>query len=199
METMNPPIGLTFRRIRSPKEGAYSAAEQIFMDSFPISERRPLSSLRRLMMEEERFYFLAVSADTGAGREQEVVGILAYWDFSDFVYVEYLATRSDLRGRSLGRGIMENLFAATALPVVLEAEPAQDDLSCRRIHFYERMGFVVQPDEYCQPSYGVVPGVPLKILRRLGTANGPDPKIIPTQEIIRILHREVYGVGGDLK
>lgn len=169
------------------------------MDSFPLSERRPLASIYHLLREEERFYFVVVSAHCGSASEPEVVGILVYWDFSAFLYVEYLATRSDLRGRSLGRRIMEHLFAATASSVVLEAEPAEDDLSGRRIRFYERMGFVVQPDEYVQPSYGVVPGIPLKILRRDTAVSRSDRTMIPTRDVIRILHREVYGVADDLK
>ncbi len=194
METMETSIGLTFRRIRTPQEAIYPDAERIFRDSFPLSERRPLSSLHRLMTDEERFYFVAVSTGEITGAGSTVAGILAYWDFSDFLYVEYLATRSDLRGRSLGRKIMETLFAEISLPVVLEAEPAGDELSARRIRFYERLGFTVEPDAYQQPSYGVVPGIPLKILRRSGVCGDHKEKRIPTQDIIRILHREVYGV-----
>lgn len=193
METMKTPIGLTFRRICTPEEVFYPAAEQIFMDSFPLSERRPLASLHHLMVAEGRFYFVAVLADTGTGCGDTVAGILIYWQFSDFLYIEYLATRSDLRGRSLGSKIMEKLFSGISCPVILEAEPPQDELAIRRIRFYERLGFSVEPDAYLQPSYGVVPGIPLKILRRGCVDGDHGEKHIPTQEIIRILHREVYG------
>lgn len=199
METMKTSIGLTFRRIRTSQEIFYSDAERIFTDSFPLCERRPLVSLHRLMADEERFCFVAVLTDEIAGPGGTVAGILVYWDFSDFLYVEYLATRSDLRGRSLGRKIMEKLFAEISLPVVLEAEPAEDGLTTRRIRFYERLGFTVEPDAYHQPSYGIVPGIPLKILRRGGSCGDHKEKHIPTQDIIRILHREVYGVDDRLE
>lgn len=37
--------------------------------------------------------------------------------------------------------------------VILEIDPPVDDISIRRRHFYERLGFVANPYEYIHPSF----------------------------------------------
>ena len=37
--------------------------------------------------------------------------------------------------------------------VILEIDPPEDDISIRRRHFYERLGFVANPYQYIHPSF----------------------------------------------
>ena len=37
--------------------------------------------------------------------------------------------------------------------VILEIDPPVDDISIRRLHFYERLGFVANPYRYIHPSF----------------------------------------------
>ena len=37
--------------------------------------------------------------------------------------------------------------------VILEIDPPEDDISIRRRHFYERLGFVANPYRYIHPSF----------------------------------------------
>ena len=37
--------------------------------------------------------------------------------------------------------------------VILEIDPPVDDISIRRQHFYERLGFITNPYEYIHPSF----------------------------------------------
>lgn len=37
--------------------------------------------------------------------------------------------------------------------VILEIDPPVDDISIRRLHFYERLGFVANPYQYIHPSF----------------------------------------------
>ena len=37
--------------------------------------------------------------------------------------------------------------------VILEIDPPVDDISIRRRHFYERLGFVANPYQYIHPSF----------------------------------------------
>lgn len=44
-------------------------------------------------------------------------------------------------------------FCAKARRVVLEIDPPVDDISIRRQHFYERIGFVTNAYDYIHPSF----------------------------------------------
>ena len=37
--------------------------------------------------------------------------------------------------------------------VILEIDPPEDEISIRRLHFYERLGFTANPHEYTHPSF----------------------------------------------
>ena len=37
--------------------------------------------------------------------------------------------------------------------VILEIDPPEDEISIRRLHFYRRLGFVENPQEYIHPSF----------------------------------------------
>ena len=60
----------------------------------------------------------------GIWRGGEFIGILFHWAFC----------------RKVGR-------------VILEIDPPEDDISIRRRHFYERLGFVANPYQYIHPSF----------------------------------------------
>ena len=48
---------------------------------------------------------------------------------------------------------MTELLRQTGKPAVLEVEKPDDELSQRRIRFYQRLGFVLSPRPYTQPPY----------------------------------------------
>ena len=53
----------------------------------------------------------------------------------------------------LEKVIRRHLETGSRLPVILEIDPPVDDISIRRRHFYERLGFVANPYEYIHPSF----------------------------------------------
>ena len=67
-------------------------------------------------------------------------------------YIEPLAVAPALRGRRMGSHIL-SAFCAKARRVVLEIDPPVDDISIRRQHFYERIGFVTNAYDYIHPSF----------------------------------------------
>ncbi len=179
MITNRATEGLEFRRIRRCDDPLFAATEALFMASFPVEERRPAASLHRAVQQEERFSWWAVI------EHDEAVGLLAHWDFPKLIYVEYLAVRADQRGRGVGSRLMENWLKEQTRPVVLEVEPPTDAERRRRVAFYEHLGFVLLPDPYEQPSYGVAPGLPLRLMRRGETT-------LTAEQIARTLYHEVY-------
>ena len=77
------------------------------------------------------------------------------------------------------------------MPFVLEVEMPADDLSRRRIAFYERNGFTLWRDcAYMQPPYRPE-DAPLPMLLMVKGNLSPEEDF---QRVKQTIHREVYGV-----
>ncbi len=170
---------LVCRRITSCDDTLFTPLVDVFVESFPENERRPLPWFKELVETEPRFHCKVVS------KGSLCAALLCYWQFDGFVYVEYLAVNPAIRSKGLGTLLMREFLDDIALPVVLEVEPPVSQLTERRVGFYQRLGFRLLPDNYVQPSYGVVPGLPLKLMLCGETT-------VTTTEMIRTIHREVY-------
>ena len=55
-------------------------------------------------------------------------------------------------GRNMGSQAL-TAFCRKVGRVILEIDPPVDDISIRRLHFYERLGFVANPYQYIHPSF----------------------------------------------
>lgn len=135
-----------------------SAAETLYISSFPPEERRPwceiCSNAGSLML------FGLFVGDVQAG-------FVTLWDFDDFVYIEHFAVDSSRRGTGIGAGALEAVKAFAGKPLLLEVEPPEhpDVMARRRIAFYERCGFSMLDYDYIQPPYGAgLPSVPLRLM-----------------------------------
>lgn len=178
---------MNYNSINSISDVWFERFYACFEASFPLSERRPLASLKDKMEHDDRFRVEVVTEECESG--DVLIGLLCWWRFNAFCYVEYLAVSESLRGRNIGSRIMTDLQQRVSLPIVLEVEPPEDDITRRRIAFYERLGFKLLPDDYMQPSYGDVPGLPLRLMV------WPHlPMAWSVDAVARTLHREVYGV-----
>lgn len=172
---------LKFYRLLSSDDPLFERFSELFQSSFPVNERRPLESLKKIISDESDIYCDAVL------RNNVFVGLLVYWDFTDFVYIEYLAVNPDIRGGGIGARVLSQLKDVVRKPVVLEVEPPLNELAKRRIGFYERNGFVLWDNEYFQPSYGLVPGLELKLMSSGKLA-------LDISEAVDVIHCRVYGV-----
>ena len=117
--------------------------ERIYTESFPPDERRDFSDVIRLLEENDDFFIVLLSD------ENKAVGFISYWEWNDFSYVEHFAVDSSCRGSGYGATAMTELLKRINNPAVLEV----DDISQRRIRFYERLGFVLCTRPYTQPPY----------------------------------------------
>ena len=97
--------------------------ERIYTESFPPDERRDFSDVIRLLEENDDFF------------------------------IEHFAVDSSCRGSGYGATAMTELLKRINNPAVLEVEKPLDDISQRRIRFYERLGFVLCTRPYTQPPY----------------------------------------------
>lgn len=118
-----------------------------YNDSFPAGERRDFALLRDLLKDDPRFVVYALL------REEVYVGFITGWLFDGFTYVEHFAIDASARNGGIGAGAMKQFLAFCGTPVVLEVEMPADEISIRRVGFYERLGFVLDNHVYHQPPY----------------------------------------------
>lgn len=115
----------------------------------------------------------------------ERVGIITLWDFGSFAYAEHFAIKSDVRSRGIGGETIERVKKAYP-SIVLEAELPTEEIKARRVEFYKRHGFKINPLKYSQPPYREG-DPPLDLL----LLSFPDANA--NAETVKTIHKNVYG------
>ena len=149
---------------------------RIMQASFSDDEYRPYDEQLALFEEPEyRIYYMPA-------------GFLAVWEFESFIYVEHFAVDPALRNSGTGSAMLQELVKQYQKPICLEVELPEDELTRRRIGFYERNGFVFNEYPYIQPpiSKGKSP-VPLRIMTYKSEITREE-----FQKMKEILYRRVY-------
>ena len=82
-----------------------------------------------------------------------LLGYVCFWNFDNFVYIEHLAIAKQLRGHGIGSKFLNEFVLNFKKDIILEAELPVETIAKKRISFYERNGFVLNPYEYYQPAY----------------------------------------------
>ena len=118
----------------------------------------------------------------------KALGLLTTWEFADFIYIEHFAISPTLRSQGYGSEALKAFIHEHGKPLVLEAEPPTDEMTRRRIRFYERIGLTLYDYPYTQPAY-TEESLPVE-LRLMGTI---DTEATPLDRVSDTLHREVYG------
>lgn len=133
--------------VKETRDLLLDKVEKTYNNSFPEGERRAFSLLRDLLRDETRFCVYALL------REDIYVGFITAWIFDDFMYVEHFAIDESARNGGIGANAMKQFLSFCDKPVVLEVEMPVDEMSCRRVGFYERLGYVLDNHTYYQPPY----------------------------------------------
>ena len=149
---------------------------RIMQASFSDDEYRPYDEQLALFEEPEyRIYYMPA-------------GFLAVWEFESFIYIEHFAVDPALRNSGTGSAMLQELVKQYQKPICLEVELPEDELTRRRIGFYERNGFVFNEYPYIQPpiSKGKSP-VPLRIMTYKSEITREE-----FQKMKEILYRRVF-------
>ena len=126
----------------------FRQAWTIYEGSFPVDERRPLAEHLQTLTD-SRYTFKPLLDDGGT-----VVGLLGYWRFEVFTFLEHIAISSSCRGSGLGTSTVKGLQDTAPLPLILETElPEMNSQAPKRIRWYESLGFQSNQQEYVQPAY----------------------------------------------
>lgn len=149
---------LTKRRVTGVDDPLFTESLDIYRTSFPVYEQRRVQDFP-LAFQDPGFYY-----EVFLNGENRVASILVTWRREEFVYLEYFAVDSSLRGQGAGQRILEELRDAFPHRVILEIDPPEDEISRRRLGFYLRHGFVPNPQfDYIHPPY-TAEGEPFPLL-----------------------------------
>jgi GNAT superfamily N-acetyltransferase len=134
-------------RITSSANTMFGHFWEIYNESFPEIERKNLAGID-IAMAKDRFHneLITINGVPSA--------ILSYWLYPAFCYLEYIAITPRLKGNGLGSEILKGLIKEVRQPIILEIEHVVDSTTQRRQNFYQRHGFVANPQHnHLQPPY----------------------------------------------
>ena len=135
----------------------FDASLTLYETSFPPNERRTREDHLRALQD-------ADFVPLGAVEDGRLLADIFLWKTDGFVYLEHFAVQPELRSHGTGGKILEQLLDTQQL-FLLEIEPPEDPLTCRRKRFYERHGLQAQPYAHVQlPFQGGGPILPLVIM-----------------------------------
>lgn len=170
--------------ISKMKISEFDKVFEIMDKSFPNSEMRDYDGQKKLLSADKDIYSIYVERNGN----NDVIGFIAFWELTDFTYIEHFAVDEKCRGKNIGEKMLNEFVKAQSRPVVLEVEYPEDDFSIRRIGFYKRNNFIMNEYKYLQPPTRVGNDfLPLKIMS--------SPRAITEQEFLTLnndLYTKVY-------
>ena len=140
---------MRFVRLTTAQDPRYLTALALYGASFPLHEQR-LTASQQSILHEPAYQFRLLY------EEEELVGILLCWEADSFLYVEHFAISAEKRSCGCGAralAALERECEAKGKTVILEIDPPEDGISCRRKAFYERNGFCENPYPHIHPPY----------------------------------------------
>ena len=114
--------------------------------SFPSSEMRTYDGQKLLL--NNGLYHINIQTDD----KDVIIGFLAYWDLSNCMFLEHLAVDKKARGKGIGGKLIDQVFKESKKNVFFEVEPPVDEISRRRVKFYQKRGAHLNEFYYEQPA-----------------------------------------------
>ncbi len=175
---------IRLQRITQTQGSSYEYIEKLIVESFPVEEYRKLDELRDYTRTKSIFYNNLIIDG------QDPVGMISYWAFDRFYYIEHFAVDPKQRNGGYGKQVISHLKKLFDRPIVLEVEPPVLEISERRIGFYKRQGFTLWDTPYQQPPYR--PGgtfLPMQLMVYGILSRNKD-----YHEVKTCLYNNVYGI-----
>ena len=175
---------ITLQPITTADDSLLTPLKALYESAFPSCERRQTEKLVQLIANEPRFVCLAIM------HQNEFVGFFTKWDLGGFYYGEHFAISDAVRGQKMGSKALQKIVETVTKPLILEVELPTDNLSTRRIAFYERANFQLCRETYIQPPYekGFEP-IPMYLMEYGGNLTQTH-----FSTIVKTLHTEIYGI-----
>ncbi|MDU1903827.1 MAG: GNAT family N-acetyltransferase [Dysgonomonas sp.] len=140
---------MNLRKVTLDNKSDLEFVEKLYIESFPLEERRPVLGMHHLMEEEDKFEVFLLTND-----ENSRIGFMTCWTFESFVFLEHFAISPEYRSGGNGSEAIRALIDNITLPLIGEIElPETSDFAARRLKFYEKLGFRIWDLPYEQPPY----------------------------------------------
>lgn len=141
---------IKLREIKTTHEQEYNFVEKLLLTAFPEIERRENEAQRFYTDNNPLFHCYLIESET------TFVGLVNLWIFEEFGYIEHVAIDPNLRNGGYGKLVLDKVKELCGkLPIILEVEHPSDEMSSRRINFYQRAEFILHEVPYIQPPYRV--------------------------------------------
>ena len=172
----------------------YAFVEELMNDAFPIEERRD-NDKQRAKTDHNPLFTVHLITDEKEDGSVVNVGFITSWNLGKFHFLEHFATGPEVRNMGYGKQVLSMVIEQMSGLIILEVEEPEDELSRRRIGFYERNGFKICPNEYMQPPYRPNnDSLPLKLMYR-----GQESLDADFEYVRDTLYREVYEITDNKK
>lgn len=112
--------------------------------SFPKEEYRNYENQKRLLLNEK--YKTITELDD----KNNLLGFILYWELKNFNFIEHFAVNPNTRGKGIGSKMLKDFIEKSKNTIILEVEIPKDEISKKRIHFYEKNGFFLNKYNYFQ-------------------------------------------------
>ncbi|MBP6429766.1 MAG: GNAT family N-acetyltransferase [Bacteroidales bacterium] len=163
-------------------------ARGLYMSSFPEDERRDFDINFELIETKDFDFFVIIDSLP----EPKPIGIISIWYFEDYIYIEHFAIDENERFKGKGKEIIKTLIDSVKMPIIIEVEPPIDEITKKRVEFYEGLDFELLDYFYLQPPYSKAKN-PIELKLMVYDKKLLDNK--PLEEIITEIYEFVYGVG----
>lgn len=125
----------------------FDEAYALFQEAFDIAELRPYEQMKEMFLE-------GLFVIYGYYESQKLLGALIVWELERCVYLENFAVSEKSRGKGLGGFLLQEFSKIyNGHFLFLEVEEPVCDITKRRIEFYKRNGYILNPYHYVQPSF----------------------------------------------
>ena len=125
-------------------EATFDEIFPLLEEAFPVTELR-VKEEQRSLLGEACYRLYGVRKDGG------FAAVFGVWEIDDFLYIEHFAVKKEYRNGGYGGSWLDALLEEKGKSMVLEVEVPEDDLTRRRIGFYQRHGLVYNDYPYLQP------------------------------------------------
>ncbi|NCC55677.1 MAG: GNAT family N-acetyltransferase [Erysipelotrichia bacterium] len=124
----------------------FDIAYKIMEQAFPLSELRTYAKMKEYFDDNKLILY-------GLKDNEVLTGVIMCWECNSCLFLENFAVNEEARGKGIGSKILQTIQARYDHHlIVLEAEQPHDEISERRIAFYERNGFILSDYGYMQPQ-----------------------------------------------
>lgn len=138
---------MEYLRIEPKDTERWNKVWDLYEESFPVAERRYMEDHINAYSD-ERFYPLSV------WEGHQLIGLMFFWEWDSYRYLEHLAVNPELRGHGYGSQLLRYLRDSEHT-IILEIDPLNNELSVRRLQFYERAGFTLTPYRFVHLPYRI--------------------------------------------